>query len=262
MRATIHNVPSLYVRVYRPRRKVCCMYRSSLTIREGISQVRTDCRNLETFPHYTWGYIAEKPGASWYLWVPSLYVRVYRLFSVIISASRCSLTIREGISDFFSAIIDQQTFPHYTWGYIERLRTAAEQLQVPSLYVRVYRKQFVFWYTSRSSLTIREGISMLSASKTDRQKFPHYTWGYIGVSYLNPGEMQVPSLYVRVYRNNADMITACRCSLTIREGISNGNRERFKGYAFPHYTWGYIAALRYRSRPVRVPSLYVRVYRS
>ena len=128
--------------------------------------------------------------------------------------------------------------------------------------MRVYRKQFVFWYTSRSSLTIREGISMLSASKTDRQKFPHYTWGYIGVSYLNPGEMQVPSLYVRVYRNNADMITACRCSLTIREGISNGNRERFKGYAFPHYTWGYIAALRYRSRPVRVPSLYVRVYRT
>ena len=41
-RATIYDaynlVPSLYVRVYRRRRKVHCMYRSSLTIREGISE--------------------------------------------------------------------------------------------------------------------------------------------------------------------------------------------------------------------------------
>ena len=127
--------------------------------------------------------------------------------------------------------------------------------------MRVYRSLVRYDHTSGGSLTIREGISAFQAVRQSWRLFPHYTWGYIGVSYLNPGEMQVPSLYVRVYRNNADMITACRCSLTIREGISNGNRERFKGYAFPHYTWGYIAALRYRSRPVRVPSLYVRVYR-
>ena len=147
------------MRVYRWEARGVLVSLSSLTIREGISRRFLYLFFLGKFPHYTWGYIEDDYCLRTCIFVPSLYVRVYRLFSVIISASRCSLTIREGISDFFSAIIDQQTFPHYTWGYIERLRTAAEQLQVPSLYVRVYRRIYLGIRTNRSSLTIREGIS-------------------------------------------------------------------------------------------------------
>ena len=112
------------------------------------------------------------------------------------------------------------------------------------------------------SLTIREGISWRSKRVLSKSQFPHYTWGYIVECVQVWTTWRVPSLYVRVYRHIYHLRLPVICSLTIREGISDGRRENETGRRFPHYTWGYITRL-IRCKPVwRVPSLYVRVYRN
>ena len=134
------SVPSLYVRVYRYLASQLNKFRSSLTIREGISKFVFVSPNFYGFPHYTWGYIAIFVYTFHAIEVPSLYVRVYHDVQV----RRCliigSLTIREGISQMFSAMERQALFPHYTWGYIADFCGK-------------------IWSMLRS-LTIREGISM------------------------------------------------------------------------------------------------------
>ena len=87
--------------------------------------------------------------------VPSLYVRVYRLFLLNGSTSSGSLTIREGIS------IEYDTRSRYTL--------------VPSLYVRVYQKRKSVKGDRLRSLTIREGISREYETQKDNLQFPHYT---------------------------------------------------------------------------------------
>ena len=173
---------------------------SSLTIREGISTCRSCMCGAPWFPHYTWGYIVYDELQRKNGFVPSLYVRVYRHIRKGVRMGKRSLTIREGISDFFSAIIDQQTFPHYTWGYIENNLFSGTLAGVPSLYVRVYRCCLHPRRTGKSSLTIREGISAFQAVRQSWRLFPHYTWGYIVNSRLLKYRQPVPSLYVRVYR--------------------------------------------------------------
>ena len=134
--------------------------------------------------------------------------------------TECSLTIREGISRAREQIQEKQTFPHYTWGYIGFLRQQRGRPPVPSLYVRVYRTWKRWLGTLRSSLTIREGISLRSQGRPGISEFPHYTWGYIASFSLFVFPWKVPSLYVRVYRRWLLPENVHFCSLTIREGIS------------------------------------------
>ena len=50
-----------------------------------------------------------------------------------------------------------------------------EQMQVPSLYVRVYRGVLIDWGDGNSSLTIREGVSGIHMNSALSGSFPHYT---------------------------------------------------------------------------------------
>ena len=73
-------------------------------------------------------------------------------------------------------------------------------LHVPSLYVRVYRRETSCRGRPPRSLTICEGVSSV------RFRF----------SVL----IMVPSLYVRVYRCLVSSSPSTSCSLTICEGVS------------------------------------------
>ena len=172
-----------------------------------------------------------------------------------------SLTIREGISPVLLSLFQKSLFPHYTWGYIDAGEKSTVCIAVPSLYVRVYRPICSYSPYIHSSLTIREGISMLSYVFFIKCAFPHYTWGYIGQPIVINNPARVPSLYVRVYRSIKIFLKLAQRSLTIREGISMLSYVFFIKCAFPHYTWGYIGQPIVINNPACVPSLYVRVYR-
>ena len=152
------------------------------------------------FPHYTWGYIVVKNHECKSHHVPSLYVRVYRIYNSILTHKTRSLTIREGISYKTAAQIIKDGFPHYTWGYIDLNPRKLFLLPVPSLYVRVYRQELFSRLYAYCSLTIREGISPILMADYILRMFPHYTWGYISVYTVRLINDGVPSLYVRVYR--------------------------------------------------------------
>ena len=188
-----------------------------------------------------WGYIDsffEQVGRGY---VPSLYVRVYRGGIIRLSLPDCSLIICEGISLIFSPDSFFFGFPHYMWGYIDLSREIPELTTVPSLYVRVYRNTFKRRQRCCRSLIICEGISDIGRMWEICWTFPHYMWGYIGLSLLQLQTNKVPSLYVRVYRERDETPEPPRSSLIICEGIS-----LFLNYTtfltqFPHYMWGYIA---------------------
>ena len=111
------------------------------------------------------------------------------------------------------------------------------------------------------SLTIREGISRPQSNRYKQPVFPHYTWGYIVQRHNHPTPPTVPSLYVRVYRLRLDETQTKSSSLTIREGISSVKNTDLLAVLFPHYTWGYIDWEESTVSGLKVPSLYVRVYR-
>ena len=73
-------VPSLYVRVYREAWYTPLSGFGSLTIREGVSLHRAAAIKKCMFPHYTWGCITQENSPRRHTEVPSLYVRVYRLW--------------------------------------------------------------------------------------------------------------------------------------------------------------------------------------
>ena len=152
-------------------------------------------------------------------------------------------------------------FPHYTWGYIGLFTDNGRRTPVPSLYVRVYRHTMAVKFYDERSLTIREGISELSADERLFISFPHYTWGYITKKTTKARSSKVPSLYVRVYLSLHCTAHKRWSSLTIREGISVCLLFLVPCPVFPHYTWGYIVRSRYDAGLFQVPSLYVRVYR-
>ena len=91
--------------------------------------------------------------------------------------------------------------------------------------------------------------------------FPHYMWGYIGLSLLQLQTNKVPSLYVRVYRLKKLVGTRSERSIIICEGISQEWVKPKMNFLFPHYMWGYISSASLFSFISFVPSLYVRVYR-
>ena len=175
--------------------------------------------------------------------------------------TECSLTIREGISGYLLTTDAGRQFPHYTWGYIVTQWQSNFMTNVPSLYVRVYRCLVFYSFWIYCSLTIREGISELSADERLFISFPHYTWGYITKKTTKARSSKVPSLYVRVYLSLHCTAHKRWSSLTIREGISVCLLFLVPCPVFPHYTWGYIVRSRYDAGLFQVPSLYVRVYR-
>ena len=248
------------MRVYRGFLDYCRRLSRSLTIREGISGFDYSSYYLPLFPHYTWGYIVKIRASSKWGLVPSLYVRVYRLWQRKRWQRKRSLTIREGISALDKIESRDNAFPHYTWGYIDRRKNRWFLENVPSLYVRVYRDARTNWQPAGSSLTIREGISQDSFVVNLYGGFPHYTWGYIICRFPHLSFLGVPSLYVRVYRSSRCTIRQNPRSITIREGISLSLRETSLVSLFPHYTWGYIEKKCKKRRKNCVPSLYVRVY--
>ena len=214
----------------------------SLTIREGISLCYNFYYSWLRFPHYTWGYIGNCSFLYDIPYVPSLYVRVYQSVLLLVIHKTRSLTIREGISAVLLWIGGRPPFPHYTWGYIERINPLLLLKPVPSLYVRVYRVDASLQYIRLCSLTIREGISSTRALVRFCYGFPHYTWGYIVQLPFYSYKNRVPSLYVRVYRERKGLQKTLDSSLTIREGISRARRNARAAEEFPHYTWGYIDA--------------------
>ena len=195
------DVPSLYVRVYRQGTLYLQIWWRSLIICEGISLPRSSEMRCTTFPHYMWGYIAERERVEKQVKVPSLYVRVYRAAGFGLPVSLGSLIICEGISKIGVREWRSRAFPHYMWGYICLRVPRIHHLFVPSLYVRVYRTHRSPKRKSKSSLIIREGISDKSLTSYDYGLFPHYTWGHICIMKPRAICISVPSLYMRVYRN-------------------------------------------------------------
>ena len=216
------------MRVYRAEHQQIYFLRCSLTIREGISPYPRHASPVQWFPHYTWGYIEPNTSREVNEWVPSLYVRVYRDFHALPIPAVSSLTIREGISYNFYTLDARLQFPHYTWGYIDFGNLLLLAWFVPSLYVRVYRSFVVLSALWLCSLTIREGISITSQISLHHIWFPHYTWGYIVDELEQELSGDVPSLYVRVYRNAVNDWQQERGSLTIREGISTGKKTLYQ----------------------------------
>ena len=202
-----------------------------------------------SFPHYTWGYIAALSSHNQSKEVPSLYVRVYRAIYWQRTQDASSLTIREGISSHNGSQILWRTFPHYTWGYIAVLCFTHFGFIVPSLYVRVYRTKLYSIFITTRSLTIREGISLSVSKSGQRDGFPHYTWGYIDITNGRRTTTPVPSLYVRVYRTENEVLLLWDGSFTIRDGISKRNAKKDAKIAFPHYMWGYIGHFRFFQNP-------------
>ena len=148
------------------------------------------------------------------------------------------------------------------WGYIAGRPDASWRHIVPSLYVRVYRSCRAFWFISASSLIICEGISVRQSNIASRFRFPHYMWGYIGISRTSRIWAKVPSLYVRVYRCRVVLVSYLSRSLIICEGISCLLDLLWLLEVFPHYMWGYICIMKPRAICISVPSLYMSVYRN
>ena len=163
--------------------------RCSLTIREGVSKIFVKCLVNYWFPHYTWGCIEEGQAVPDIEYVPSLYVRVYRIILPPMCLSFSSLTIREGVSWVHIFIIHHLLFPHYTWGCITKLLPFSYCRKVPSLYVRVYHDNRASPFLCFCSLTIREGVSESSMRGALKVVFPHYTWGCIEWYARNGGRI-------------------------------------------------------------------------
>ena len=208
-------------------------------------------------------------------------MRVYRRNRDISHSVKCFLTVCEGVSTLYRQRTQSRQFPHCMWGYIIRACCIYCIQCVPSLYVMVYRGHKCYrwrWLCSltvcegvslvgvtllpqQRSLTVCEGVSRLYQAFKDNAPFPHCMWGYIVISDTEPFCDNVPSLYVRVYRECCWFIPGGRRSLIICEGISKVKEEVARNGRFPHYMWGYIEPNRPKGCYCWVPSLYVRVYR-
>ena len=152
--------------------------------------------------------------------VPSLYVRVYRIWLMQEKFYESSLIICEGVSLNLSFMKNIAEFPHYMWGCIAKVDGKMPYPVVPSLYVRVYPEAAGAAASDNSSLIICEGVSHFSEDKNRDMVFPHYMWGCIAIAKGKEELEAVPSLYVRVYRSFAVNITGTGGSLIICEGVS------------------------------------------
>ena len=172
-----------------------------------------------------------------------------------------SLTVCEGVSISVEAVNNYVSFPHCMWGCIEYGFLTRSRNQVPSLYVRVYRGKCWQYTETASSLTVCEGVSFFNCLSDCQIWFPHYMWGCIGLKQLEFTGGIVPSLYVRVYHDTAGENRAAQRSLTVCEGVSFICIPFLNNAGFPHCMWGCIERKEICRNRVKVPSLYVRVYR-
>ena len=148
------------------------------------------------------------------------------------------------------------------WGCILVIFSRTLKYAVPSLYVRVYHANGLYYQRHKSSLIICEGVSPPTCIRSDAFAFPHYMWGCIDnvVKAFNDG--WVPSLYVRVYHFIMNNLKTGMSSLIICEGVSDSGGGVTYGRQFPHYMWGCIDIGDCFALSFVVPSLYVRVYRN
>ena len=128
-----------------------------------------------------WGCIGTGPFRCNRCRVPSLYVRVYHLHWWRIRIQDCSLTVCEGVSQYLTVKPKTATFPHYMWGCIARSSKQSITQEVPSLYVRVYRKELLPDRRLCGSLIVCECISGANEFSCVHIWFPHCVWGYIGI---------------------------------------------------------------------------------
>ena len=155
-----------------------------------------------------WGYIGFFSVLERYVFVPSLYVRVYRwLFGGFDSILR-SLIICEGISGKSINYTELTGFPHYMWGYIDN----GDMIR------------FIIF----GSIIICEGISHFMRGINGHARFPHYMWGYIVLGLKDKALTSVPSLYVRVYRYLRPIRCQTPSSLTTYECISKSAMASFR----------------------------------
>ena len=147
------------------------------------------------------------------------------------------------------------------WGCIVLLMKLQTVLEVPSLYVRVYRIVVPSCWSLWSSLIICEGVSRKEIIRKFKEDFPHYMWGCIAWTDKPAVNALVPSLYVRVYRNKRYVDIHDKGSLIICEGVSSQKCRDLPSMPFPHYMWGCIFLCELSGCVGFVPSLYVRVYR-
>ena len=141
----------------------------SLIICEGISEKRKRKKWRGGFPHYMWGYIGTDFELHADVYVPSLYVRVYRIMHHFSSLEASSLIICEGISNNHYWNWTGNLFPHYMWGYIGFVPCKIFLPGVPSLYVRVYHCSSRAASSSRRSLIICEGISKWETKELEQR---------------------------------------------------------------------------------------------
>ena len=89
------------------------------------------------------------------------------------------LPIREGVSKEGLNPPQAVLFPPYTGGCIELVVDTMEDVEVSSLYGRVYRDLVHNLCIYNSFLPIREGLSPVNARKGCDMQFPPYTGGCI-----------------------------------------------------------------------------------
>ena len=153
----------------------------SLTVCEGVSNEKKFVGTELKFPHCMWGCIGDSVITQTERLVPSLYVRVYRNIFNLKTCRNGSLTVCEGVSQYLTVKPKTATFPHYMWGCIARSSKQSITQEVPSLYVRVYRKELLPDRRLCGSLIVCECISGANEFSCVHIWFPHCVWGYIGI---------------------------------------------------------------------------------
>ena len=192
----------------------------SLTVCEGVSQSEEQHPSKAKFPHCMWGCIERQLEALEHFGVPSLYVRVYRHKELYEQVEERSLTVCEGVSSCLIKSYISRLFPHCMWGCIDVLQQDEISGFVPSLYVRVYRRESGAGAAENCSLTVCDGISCICMRCLIPAPFHHCMWGYIVKYQQELDSDSVPSLYVRVYRRTSFSGCVSVSSLSIREGVS------------------------------------------
>ena len=175
-----------------------------------------------------------------YIFVSSLYGRVYRSEYKSYYGHYRFLPIREGVSAVPVSGSFCPLFPPYTGGCIGCNQTFRVSILVSSLYGRVYRIIFCHTAAVLCFIPIREGVSKSFFQIRCPMRFPPYTGGCIRINAVDNVRSRVSSLYGRVYRKDMKHIRRPSSFLPIREGVSMEIYSILQFYLFPPCTGGCI----------------------
>ena len=95
-----------------------------------------------------------------------------------------------------------------------------KNVDVSSLYGRVYRFSFTDTPLRRCFLPVWEGVSLECSDYAGECQFPPCMGGCIGRGYLEHGSDCVSSLYGRVYRTGSAHVRVRSGFLPVWEGVS------------------------------------------